>query len=86
MPVLKFNKCDYDCSERWDKRGNFRVYCRRLDKKCQNIVLSPTIPALPKLPPINTRPKRFYKNNDFFFNNYCFKKDKNYCFKKDERE
>ena len=35
MPRLKFKNCDYDCDDMRDKRGTFRVYCRRVDKKCK---------------------------------------------------
>lgn len=34
MPVLKFNQCDYDCRDKRDKRGSFRVYCRRVESEC----------------------------------------------------
>lgn len=45
MPILKFNKCDYDCRDIRDKRG--RVYCRRVDPKCGisgKARLTPTAP------------------------------------------
>jgi len=35
MPVLKFNKCNYNCRDMKDKRGTFRVYCHRFDPKCK---------------------------------------------------
>lgn len=37
MPVLKFNQCDYDCGGKKDKRGSFRVYCKRVDPKCSRL-------------------------------------------------
>jgi len=40
MPRLKFKNCDYDCNDMRDKRGTFRVYCRRVDKKCKISSLS----------------------------------------------
>lgn len=46
MPVLKFNQCDYDCHDKRDKRGSFRVYCRRVDPKCQ-VMLAPTVEVAP---------------------------------------
>ena len=41
MPVLKFDQCDYNCHDKKDKRGSFRVYCRRVDPKCKTTISCP---------------------------------------------
>lgn len=54
MPVLKFDQCDYDCHDKQNKRGSFRVYCRRVDPKCG---VSRTTELEPKAPQEVTAPK-----------------------------
>jgi len=48
MSTLKFNECNYSCDGKRDKRGSFRVYCRRIDPKCKQIT-----PALSTSPPLS---------------------------------
>lgn len=92
MPVLKFNQCDYDCHDKKNKRGSFRVYCRKVDKTCsqgsptpkdyvrkphqrQRLMVSKEYGAdillpMPPLPPGDTRPKRFYQEQDYIGINF----------------
>lgn len=65
MPVLKFNQCDYDCGSKQNKRGSFRVYCRRVDPECkvESLIIPPS-PAITPLP-IKWKPKRFYKSQEY---------------------